>query len=59
MKDIIFSVHVGIFFRQVFPCKSFFPVNQSAGIFFSEITHIPLKSQMVIPLWLILQKHRA
>ena len=50
MKDIIFSVHVGIFFGRVFPCKSFFPVNQSAGIFFSEITHIPLKSQMVIPL---------
>ena len=38
------------FFCQVFPCKSFFPVNQSAEIFFSEITHIPLKSQMVIPL---------
>ena len=50
MKDIIFSVHVGIFFCQVFPCKSFFPVNQSAEIFFSEITHIPLKSQMVIAL---------
>ena len=59
MKDIIFSVHVGIFFCQVFPCKSFFPVNQSAEIFFAENTHIPLKSQMVIPFWLILQKHRA
>ena len=30
-----------IFLRQVFPCKNVFR-NQSAGYFFSEITHTPL-----------------
>ena len=38
------------FFVRYFLAIIFFPVNQSAGIFFSEITNIPLKSQIVVPL---------
>ena len=43
MKDIFFSV--GIFFRNVFPCKEFFRPNVCRK-FFSEITHTPLPPQV-------------
>ena len=44
-SDTFFSA--GYYFSQVFPCKLFSPRNQSAGYFFSENTHNPLKSQVV------------
>ena len=48
MRDIFFSVQDN-FLRQVFSCKIYIlHRNQSARYFFSdEITHTPLKSQMV------------
>ena len=44
-SDIFFSA--GYHFSQVFPCQLFSPRNHSAGYFFSENTHNPLKSQMI------------
>ena len=47
MRDIFFF-SAGHFLRQVFNLQDIFlHRNQSARYFFSEITHTPLKSQMV------------
>ena len=47
MREIFFF-SAGHFLRQVFSCKIFFSIEISLqDIFFSEITHTPLKSQMV------------
>ena len=51
--EIYIFVSEGIFFASYFLGRIFFPQNQSTGYFFSEITHTPLKSQMVGPLWFI------
>ena len=46
MSDIFFSG--GYYFSQLHSCK-LFPLEISLQEFFSEITHNPLKSQMVGP----------
>ena len=37
MRDIYFQCRN--YFPPVFPCKIFFPLDQCAGYFFSEIMH--------------------
>ena len=47
MSNIFFSA--GYYFSQEFRCMPISSRNQSAGYFFSEIIHKPLKSQIVGP----------
>ena len=42
---------LGFFFRQVCPCKIFFPSKSVCGIFFSEITHTPLRGRETGGTW--------
>ena len=47
MRDIFFFSAGHFFASGIFLQDIFLHRNQSAGYFFSEITHTPLKSQMV------------